>query len=108
MSFDSKNRLPRHAAVDDNEAMLTDPPKAEPPQRKRRWFQFSLRSLLVIVAVVAVQCGICLPMLREWQRQSDQTERDQKMRAVIAAWEARQVGIVEGRWGEAENSSLRP
>jgi hypothetical protein len=28
----------------DNAAMEADPPKADPPKRKRRWFQFSLRT----------------------------------------------------------------
>ena len=37
--------------------METEPTKAEPPKRKRRWFQFSLRTLLVFTAVVAVTCG---------------------------------------------------
>ncbi len=31
--------------------------EAEPPKRKRRWFQFSLRSLLIGVALLAVPCG---------------------------------------------------
>jgi hypothetical protein len=30
---------------------------AEPPKRKRRWFQFSLRSLLIFVTLLAVACG---------------------------------------------------
>jgi hypothetical protein len=30
--------------------MQTEPPKAEPPKRKRRWFQFSLRTLMIGVA----------------------------------------------------------
>jgi hypothetical protein len=37
--------------------MQTEPPKAEPPKRKRRWFQFSLRSLMIGVAILAVICG---------------------------------------------------
>jgi hypothetical protein len=37
--------------------MQTEPPKAEPPKRKRRWFQFSLRSLLIFTAVCAVSAG---------------------------------------------------
>jgi hypothetical protein len=37
----------------------------EPP--KRRWFQFSLRTLLLIVAIAVVQCAVSLPMLSEWQ-----------------------------------------
>jgi hypothetical protein len=42
-------RLP---AVVDNVAMDEEPTKAEPPKRKRRWFQFSLRSMLVVVALI--------------------------------------------------------
>ena len=37
--------------------MQTEPPKAEPPKRKRRWFQFSLRTLLIGVALLAVACA---------------------------------------------------
>jgi hypothetical protein len=37
--------------------MQTEPPKADPPKRKRRWFQFSLRSLLIFVAICAIPCG---------------------------------------------------
>jgi hypothetical protein len=32
-------------------------PKAEPPKRKRRWFQFSLRTLLIGVTLLAVVCA---------------------------------------------------
>jgi hypothetical protein len=48
------NRLP---AVADNAAMQAEPLKAEPPKRKRRWFQFSLRTLLIGVTLLAVACG---------------------------------------------------
>jgi hypothetical protein len=33
--------------------MQTEPPKADAPKRKRRWFQFSLRSLLIVVTLTA-------------------------------------------------------
>jgi hypothetical protein len=29
--------------------MQADPPIAEPPKRKRRWFQFSLRTLMIVL-----------------------------------------------------------
>jgi hypothetical protein len=32
--------------------MQTEPSNAEPPKRKRRWFQFSLRTLMFFAAVV--------------------------------------------------------
>jgi hypothetical protein len=38
--------------------MQTEPPKADPPKRKRRWFQFSLRDLL---ALITLACGDLLP-----------------------------------------------
>jgi hypothetical protein len=44
-------RLPRLSAVGDNAVMQNEPSKAEPPKRKRRRFQFSLRTLLIGVAV---------------------------------------------------------
>jgi hypothetical protein len=34
--------------------MQAEPPNAEPPKRKRRWFQFSLRTLLIVVTLLAV------------------------------------------------------
>jgi hypothetical protein len=41
----------------DNAAMEADPPKADPPKRKRRWFQFSLRTLMIVVTLLAVPCA---------------------------------------------------
>jgi hypothetical protein len=41
-------------AVGDNAAMEAEPPKANPPKRKRRWFQFSLRTVLIVVTLLAV------------------------------------------------------
>jgi hypothetical protein len=35
----------------------TEPPKADPPKRKRRWFQFSLRSLLIFTVLCAIGAG---------------------------------------------------
>jgi hypothetical protein len=44
-------------AVGDNAAMEAEPPQAAQPNHKRRWFQFSLRTLLIVVAVLAVVTG---------------------------------------------------
>jgi hypothetical protein len=38
-----------------NILMQTDPSKAAPPKRKRRWFQFSLRTLLIAVTLLAAR-----------------------------------------------------
>jgi hypothetical protein len=37
--------------------MQTEPSKAEPPKRRRRWFQFSLRTLMIVVTLLAVPCA---------------------------------------------------
>ena len=37
--------------------MQTEPSTAEPPKRKRRWFQFSLRTLMIGVTLLAVPLG---------------------------------------------------
>ena len=44
-------------AVGDNAAMEAEPPKAEPPKRKRRWFQFSLRTLMIVITLLAIPCA---------------------------------------------------
>jgi hypothetical protein len=36
---------------------MTEPIKSDPPKRKRRWFQFSLRTLLISVLIVAIPCA---------------------------------------------------
>jgi hypothetical protein len=45
------------ARVGDNLRMQIDQPKSDPPKRKRRRFQFSLRSLLIVVTLLAVTCA---------------------------------------------------
>jgi hypothetical protein len=48
--------------------MQFKPPKAEPPKRKRYWFQFSLRTLMIGVALLAVACayvGLQAKIVRE-------------------------------------------
>jgi hypothetical protein len=52
----AENPLLPLPAVGDNAAMQTEPPKADPPRRKRRWFQFSLRTLMIVVVIVAIPC----------------------------------------------------
>jgi hypothetical protein len=37
--------------------METEQSNTEPPKRKRRWFQFSLRTLMIGVTLLAVVCG---------------------------------------------------
>ena len=44
--------------------------EAEPPKRKRRWFQFTLRTLLVFTAMVAVVCAFV-----GWVAEAERKER---------------------------------
>ncbi len=37
--------------------MEAEPIKSKPPKRKRRWFQFSLRTMLIGVTLIALACG---------------------------------------------------
>jgi hypothetical protein len=38
--------------------MQTEPPKPDSPKRKRRWHQFSLRTLMILTLVIAVPCAL--------------------------------------------------
>ncbi len=52
------DRLHRLPAVADNGAMEAELPKTDPPKRKRRWYQFSLRTLMIVVRLFALlPCG---------------------------------------------------
>jgi hypothetical protein len=66
---------------------MTEPIQPDPPKRKRHWFQFSLRTLLLAIAIVAVQCAVCLPMLREWQqRKQNIKELERLLAATTIRW----------------------
>jgi hypothetical protein len=45
--------------------MVKNPTNLQTP--KLRWFQYRLRSLLIVMTIVAVQCAVCFPMLRAWE-----------------------------------------
>ncbi len=48
-------------AIGDNAAMEAEPNQVEPPKRKRRWFQFSLRMPFVVTVVLelSILSGVC-------------------------------------------------
>ncbi len=56
-NWSAQHRLPPPPAPADNAAMDADPPISDPPKRKRRWYQFSLRTLLIGVSLLAAICG---------------------------------------------------
>jgi hypothetical protein len=66
--------------------METEPPKAEPPRRKRRWFQFSLRTLLIGVTLLAVACAYVA-----WQARIVRERR-----ALLLLIESREYGWYSG------------
>ena len=57
----------------ESEPPKAEPPKADPPKRKRRWFQFSLRTLMIGVTVFCLLTG-WIRILNQanvvWERQS--------------------------------------
>jgi hypothetical protein len=59
--------------------MQSDPSKAAPPKRKHRWFQFSLRTLLIGVTLLAIPLGYV-----GWQAKIVRHRRE-LIRQVVAA-----------------------
>ncbi len=57
--------LLRRRVAADNAAMETEPTIADPPKRKRRWFQFSLRTLLIGVSIWSAIAALVPPVVRE-------------------------------------------
>jgi hypothetical protein len=58
--------------------MEAKPTKANSPKPKRRWFQFSLRSLFVFFLICAIPCawlGRCVERQRRQQRAADAVTR---------------------------------
>jgi hypothetical protein len=50
--------LPRLPAIGDNLVMEAEPPEFEPPKRKRHWFQFSLRTLMILTLLIGIGMAI--------------------------------------------------
>ena len=87
--FASRKASGRHLllpppAVGDNAAMQAESPKAEPPKRKRRWFQFSLRTFLIFTAIVAVGCGWIGRRMEQKRREREVLESLDRLRVGLA------------------------
>jgi hypothetical protein len=86
--------------------MEADPTNADQPKRKRRWFQFSLRTLLVGVTVSALLCGEAACLLGDLPRLLQERESllneavKSKLAAEAAANEARLMLRVERQMRE--------
>ena len=64
--------------------MPDNPNTAEPHKPRRRCFQFSLRTLLITVAIMAMLCPLCVRYVREREhRRADALERAKKIAAAM-------------------------
>ena len=86
--------LLRLSAVADNAAVETEPPKAEPPKRKRRWFQFSLRSLMIFTLICAIGSAWVVMRLKRAERQKSAVEAILKDGGVV--WYATTKSMPKG------------
>jgi Leucine-rich repeat (LRR) protein len=73
-------RLP---AAEDNAAMEAEPTKADPPNRKRRWFQFSLQTLLIFTLICAVPCAWLGIRIKKARRQSASVDEIKKHGGLV-------------------------
>ncbi len=100
--------------------MEAEPTKAAPPKRKRRSFQFSLRTLLIGVTVLAVLCGEAAWLLGDLPRLLQERESlvNEAVKSKIAAEAAadqaclmlrveRQMREVAQKRAEADEKLLR-
>ena len=53
----TRSTLLQLPALGDNAVMQTESPKADQPKRKRRWYQFSLRTLMIFTLLCAIPCA---------------------------------------------------
>jgi hypothetical protein len=58
----------------DNAAMEADLIKAAPPKRKRRRFQFSLRTVIIFTATIAIGCAWLGKKIERKQREREAIE----------------------------------
>ena len=76
--------------------MEAEPPKTEPPKRKRRWFQFTLRTLIILTLIGGVVSGRLGRLIEEKYDKERATEEQQKAwdeSHAIAAAISRQLGV---------------
>ena len=65
-------RLP--LGSDEHDDMSVAVPQAAVPQPRLRWYQYSLRSLLIVVTLFAILCSLLAAAIPEWKRQRHQRE----------------------------------
>jgi hypothetical protein len=90
----SRAALSHLQAARDNAVMQTEPPNPDPPKRKRRWFQFSLRALFVSVTLMAALCPFGVRLLQQWERDREIEEIDELLRQW-SAWDTSRIESVD-------------
>ncbi len=63
--------------------MPTESPKAEPPKRKRRWFQFSLRTLLVFTLFCALASAWLSHKVAQKRAEREAAEAFAKLGSIV-------------------------
>ena len=71
-------------------------PNAARPKSRRRWCQFSLRTLLLGVTLAGVACAVGVPAVVRWQRLRERATLEDRMDAIFASM-VRRGGIQRPR-----------
>jgi hypothetical protein len=77
------HRLPSLPVPADNVAM-----------RLRR-FQFRLRTLFVVMTILAIQYGVCIPAIKEWQHQRERETEERALSEVYLKLTSHSQEIVD-------------
>jgi Leucine rich repeat len=89
--------VPSLTAPTDNAAMPTEPTKAAPPKRQRRWCQFSLRTLLVFTLICAIPCAWLGRRIERKRKEREAVEAIIKLGGhVLYDYQATTAGISRG------------
>jgi hypothetical protein len=84
----------------DNSAMEAEPPKADLPKRKRRWYQFSLRTLLILVTIVCIVGGWLGSKIDQKRRERAAAEAIVKTQGQVS-WDYQRVAGDPHSWQPA-------
>jgi hypothetical protein len=76
--------------------MQTEPPKTEPPKLKRRWFQFSLRTLLIFTLVVAIACAWLGSKIEKKRKEREAVEAILKAGGIVV-YDYQKPSMISGR-----------
>jgi hypothetical protein len=75
--------LLRRPLENDNAAMDAEPSTSEPQRRKRRWYQFSLRTLLILTALIAVAAASLGTRIERKRKERESVEAIRKFGSVL-------------------------